>query len=81
MEPTQISYTMDPIKWQETPNGDPEWLYMLKRQEYLLDLLEAFYTTGQVKYQTKMKALLFLGSVKIWRCPKHGEQLTQAFDY
>lgn len=59
MEPTQISYTMDPIKWQETPNGDPEWLYMLKRQEYLLDLLEAFYTTGQVKYQTKMKALLF----------------------
>ncbi len=59
MEPTQISYTMDPIQWQKTPNGDPEWLYMLKRQEYLLDLLEAFYETGDMVYQKKMKALLF----------------------
>ncbi|WP_424321320.1 heparinase II/III family protein [Lacticaseibacillus chiayiensis] len=59
MEPTQVSYTMDPITWQQTPNGDPEWLYMLKRQEYLLDLLEAYYETGRSDYQVKMKALLF----------------------
>ncbi|MDE3316591.1 heparinase II/III domain-containing protein [Lacticaseibacillus zeae] len=59
MEPTQVSYTMNPITWQQTPNGDPEWLYMLKRQEYLLDLLEAYYETGRSDYQAKMKALLF----------------------
>ena len=59
MEPTQVSYYMKKITWQKTPNGDPEWLYMLKRQEYLNDLLATYYETKEIKYQTKMKSLIF----------------------
>lgn len=59
MEPTHISYQLNPILWNESPNGDPEWLYMLKRQEYLLDLLESYYDTNNTIYQEKMKSLLF----------------------
>ncbi|MCI2171081.1 heparinase II/III family protein [Schleiferilactobacillus perolens] len=59
MEPTQVTYTEETLDWHHTPNGDPEWLYMLKRQEYLLDLLEAYEETGNQDYQQRMKALLF----------------------
>ena len=59
MEATQVTYKMDPITWNETPNGDPEWLFMLKRQEYLFDLLGAYYLTGETKYRDRMKTFIF----------------------
>lgn len=59
MEPTQHAYIMKPITWQKTPNGDPEWLFMLKRQEYLLDLVQTFYETNEEKYLLKGKAFIF----------------------
>lgn len=58
MEPTNVGVKLNPINWNISPNGDPEWLFMLKRQEYLLDLLLAYYGTKNVKYQEKMKELI-----------------------
>ncbi|MBW4803744.1 alginate lyase family protein [Loigolactobacillus coryniformis subsp. torquens] len=58
MEPTTTIVNFDPIKWQQSPNGDPEWLYMLKRQEYLTDLLHAFYITEKQDYLLKAKQLI-----------------------
>lgn len=59
MEPTDTIVDFNPIEWQKSPNGDPEWLYMLKRQEYLIDLLQTFYITGEKKYLKKAKQLIF----------------------
>ena len=36
MEPSPEVYQLN--SWQESPNGDPEWLEVLKRHEYLQDL-------------------------------------------
>ncbi|RRK09464.1 oligohyaluronate lyase [Lactiplantibacillus garii] len=58
MEPTPRVYQMNPITWQTSPNGDPEWLYMLKRQEYLYDLLDAYYLTANTDYLLKCRELM-----------------------
>lgn len=59
MEPTSQIYQMPTITWQTAPNGDPEWLYMLKRQEYLYDLLDAYYLTDKREYLQKCRLLIF----------------------
>ena len=35
------------LKWHQTPNGDMEWIFMLNRQGYLVDLAVAFYITKE----------------------------------
>lgn len=35
MEPCSTVYEVSPFSWDACPNGDPEWIYMLNRQEYL----------------------------------------------
>lgn len=81
MEPTNVAYTMDPITWQHTPNGDPEWLYMLKRQEYLLDLTLAAQATDDDRYLADAKTLLLewisqnLAQPQTWRTIDTGIRL------
>ncbi|WP_203662834.1 heparinase II/III family protein [Lacticaseibacillus sp. 53-4] len=81
MEAAPTVYTMDPPTWQHSPNGDPEWLYMLKRQEYLLDLLCAYQLTGELGYLRGIKKLIFdwrdhnLADESTWRTIDTGIRL------
>ena len=47
MEPCSTVYEVSPFSWDACPNGDPEWIYMLNRQEYLKKMLMA-HRTGAV---------------------------------
>lgn len=58
MEPCREIVSFTEIDWLYTPNDDDEWIYMLNRQEYLLDLLVAFQLTGKVAYLIKAKELM-----------------------
>lgn len=58
MEPCSTVYEVSPFAWDACPNGDPEWIYMLNRQEYLKKLLMAYWYTGQERYVDGMKAYL-----------------------
>lgn len=55
MEPCHIPYNLKSIGWEKSPNGDLEWLFMLHRQEYLLDLVIAYYETKDLAYIQKWK--------------------------
>lgn len=57
MEPSPQKYKL--IDWQTSPNGDPEWLFVLKRQEYLQDLVYAYLVTDKIKYLKKAKYYIF----------------------
>lgn len=51
MEKTQVSHLFKgKIDWSTSPNGDPEWCYMLNRHRYWVDLGRAFWLTGDEKY-------------------------------
>ena len=51
-------YSFQEYKWHQTPNGDMEWVYMLNRQGYLVDLAIAFYLTKENKYLDKWKEII-----------------------
>lgn len=57
MEPTPELYKL--TSWHKSPNDDPEWLFVLKRQEYLQDLNYAYLATQEEKYLLKSKELIF----------------------
>lgn len=57
MEPCPNTYELK--DWHRSPNGDPEWLYVLNRQEYLQDLMVAYLKTREVKYLKKAKFFMF----------------------
>lgn len=57
MEPSPEVYQLN--SWQDSPNGDPEWLYVLKRQEYLQDLLYSYLRTNKSEYLFKIKTFIF----------------------
>lgn len=59
MEACYIPYKMEPVNWLESPNGDPEWLFMLHRQEYLYDLLIAYFATNDPIYLERWKEFVF----------------------
>ena len=50
---------VDEFKWHQTPNGDMEWVFMLNRQGYLVDLAVASYLTKDEKYLKKWKEIVF----------------------
>ncbi|MGX7040022.1 heparinase II/III family protein [Vagococcus fessus] len=58
MEPYHKIINMKKIDWLYTPNEDEEWIFMLNRQEYLIDLLTAYYVTDKDKYLLKAKDLM-----------------------
>lgn len=58
MEPCAVCYRLDPLIWDVSPNGDPEWVYMLNRHEYLKKLLLAGWYTGTPDYFLKAKEFI-----------------------
>lgn len=59
MEPCGEVWHMDSISWTQSPNGDPEWVYMLNRHEYLYKLMLSYYGTGDRSRIGKLKWYLF----------------------
>lgn len=58
METCFDKYSFQEYKWHQTPNGDMEWVYMLNRQGYLVDLAIAFYLTKENKYLDKWNEII-----------------------
>ncbi len=56
MEPCRIPYTVAPGQWTHSPNGDPEWVFMLNRHDYLPKLWQAAVLTGDGRYTRKVTA-------------------------
>lgn len=51
MERTFIPYRFEGnIIWDKTPNGDPEWIFMLNRHRYWVTLGQAYVLTRDEKY-------------------------------
>ncbi|AYE33672.1 heparinase II/III family protein [Clostridium septicum] len=58
MEQCRIPYVNNPVKWDFTPNGDEEWIFMLNRHEYLNKLILAYYIEKDEIYINKWKELV-----------------------
>ena len=59
MEPCSEPITLKEMIWDRSPNGDPEWIFMLNRHEYMNKLLIAGWLTGDKAYVEKLKWFLF----------------------
>lgn len=59
METCFEKYSFHEYKWNKTPNDDMEWIFMLNRQGYLVDLAMAYYITHELKYFEKWKDIIF----------------------
>ena len=59
MEACYIPYSFKKIDWNCAMNADEEWIFMLNRQEYLLDLAEAYADSQDQKYLECWKRLVF----------------------
>lgn len=55
MEPCSTPYTLKEMTWDQSPNQDPEWIFMLNRHEYLPKLLLAYRLTGNRAYIEKLE--------------------------
>ena len=58
MEPCSVPYTVSLVDWTMSPNGDPEWVFMLNRHDFLHKLWQAYLLTGNHDYVDKI--LFFL---------------------
>lgn len=58
MEPCSVPYTVSLEDWVTSPNGDPEWVFMLNRHDFLHKLWQAWVLTGQERYITKLRSFL-----------------------
>ena len=58
MEPCREPFTLKEMIWDRSPNGDPEWIFMLNRHEYMNKLLIAGWLTGDTSYAEKLKWFL-----------------------
>lgn len=79
MEPCGELYCLDPMVWDESPNGDPEWVYMLNRHDYLYKLLLAYYLTKDMEYIKSLKWYLFHWIEHNEILP-HGSETTRTID-
>ena len=43
MEPCDTPYTISLDTWKKSPNGDPEWVFMLNRHDFLNKLWQAYH--------------------------------------
>ena len=55
MEPCDTPYTISLDTWTESPNGDPEWVFMLNRHDFLNKLWQAYVLTGNSAYTEKLR--------------------------
>lgn len=58
MEPCPTPYTLEPGQWLYSPNGDPEWVFMLNRHDLLLKLWQAAQLTGEERYLASLRDYL-----------------------
>ena len=58
MEPCPTPYTLEPGQWLHSPNGDPEWIFMLNRHDVLVKLWQAAQLTGEGKYLDSLRDYL-----------------------
>lgn len=54
MEPCCVPYTISLADWTISPNGDPEWVFMLNRHDFLHKLWQAYLLTGKGAYVDKI---------------------------
>ena len=54
MEPCETPYTISLSDWVTSPNGDPEWIFMLNRHDFLHKLWQAYVLTGQRRYTDRL---------------------------
>lgn len=59
MEATSIPYTFNGIDWNRSANLDSEWIYMLSRNGFMIDLAVSYRITQDKKYMQKWKEYLF----------------------
>lgn len=59
MEPCPYEYHLEPLNWESFFDDDPEWAYMLNRQEYLLALLLGYIVEGKKEYIEQLKTFIF----------------------
>ena len=55
MEPCDTPYTISLDTWTESPNDDPEWVFMLNRHDFLNKLWQAYVLTGNRAYTDKLR--------------------------
>ncbi|MGX7163947.1 heparinase II/III domain-containing protein [Enterococcus massiliensis] len=58
MEAVNVPYNLCYNNLLKTPNGDPEWIYMVSRNGFLVDLALMYRLTNEEKYLEKWKELL-----------------------
>lgn len=59
MEPCSKTHQIQPMAWDQVFEDDPEWAYMLNRQEYLLQFMIGYLVEGDERYIHKCKFYLF----------------------
>ncbi len=59
MEPCSKIHQIQPMVWDQVFEDDPEWAYMLNRQEYLLQFMIGYVVEGDKSYIQKCKFFLF----------------------
>lgn len=59
MEPCSKMHQIQPMAWNQFFEDDPEWAYMLNRQEYLLQFMVGYLVEGDKDYIQKCKFFLF----------------------
>ncbi|WP_078139185.1 heparinase II/III family protein, partial [Streptococcus pneumoniae] len=59
MEPCSKIHQIQPMVWDQVFEDDPEWAYMLNRQEYLLQFMIGYLVEGDKGYIQKCKFFLF----------------------
>lgn len=59
MERCDQVYSNSKLSWDYTPNGDPEWTFVLNRMDYCIDLIVYSIKTKNSKYALKAKEFIF----------------------
>lgn len=79
MEPCSEAYILEDMIWDISPNGDPEWVYMLNRHDYLYKLYLSYCVTGDKAYVDTLKWYL-LHWVKNNEILPQGSETTRTID-
>lgn len=79
MEPCSTPYTISLDNWLESPNGDPEWIFMLNRHDFLNKLWQAYVLTGNRAYTDKLRFFI-LDWIEKNQITEQGTDATRTID-
>ena len=79
MEPCPVPYQIGLEDWVHSPNGDPEWVFMLNRHDFVPKLVQAWAFTGDKAYLQQVKDFL-LDWVEKNPITKEGTPATRTID-